>query len=58
MNLSASRAVAVREFPLAPGHGDADYLLFLDQQSIGVLEATKEGATLTGVEAQAEKYAT
>jgi type I restriction enzyme R subunit len=58
INLSAARAVAVREFPLAPDHGDADYLLFLDQQAIGVLEAKKEGATLTGVEAQAEKYAT
>jgi type I restriction enzyme R subunit len=58
INLSAARAIAVREFPLAPGHGDADYLLFLDQQAIGVVEAKKEGATLSGVEAQAEKYAT
>lgn len=62
MNLSAAsgphRGIAVREFPMASGHGDADYLLFLDGQAIGVLEAKKEGATLTGVEAQAEKYAT
>lgn len=58
MNLSAALGVAVREFPLAHGHGDADYLLFLDAQAIGVIEAKKEGATLTGVEAQAEKYAT
>ena len=58
MNLSAANAIAVAEFPLARGHGDADYLLFIDGQAIGVLEAKKEGATLTGVEAQAEKYAT
>src|SRR5262245_56335898 len=61
MNLSAGsgahRAAAVREFPMAPGHGDADYLLFLDGQAVGVVEAKKEGATLTGVESQAEKYA-
>ncbi len=60
MNLSAGsgahRAVAVREFPMAPGHGDADYLLFLAGQAVGVVEAKKEGATLTGVESQAEKY--
>ncbi|MBK7877781.1 MAG: DEAD/DEAH box helicase family protein [Planctomycetes bacterium] len=62
LNLSASagphHAVAVREFPMATGHGDADYLLFLDGQAIGVLEAKKEDTTLSNVEAQAEKYAT
>ena len=34
MNLSASRGVAVREFPMAAGHGFADYLLFLDGQPV------------------------
>ena len=62
MNLSAGAgplgAVAVAEFEMAPGHGKADYLLFLDGEAVGVLEAKKEGATLTGVETQAEKYAT
>jgi len=29
-NLSAGRGVAVREFPLKSGHGEADYLLFVD----------------------------
>ena len=33
--------VAVREFPLAAGHGVADYLLFVDRQAVGVLEAKK-----------------
>jgi RHS repeat-associated protein len=55
-NLSAGRGVAVREFPLRPGHGEADYLLFVDGAPIGVVEAKKEGDTLTGVELQTTKY--
>ncbi len=39
LNLSAGQGVAVREFPMAPGHGFADYLLFVDRQAVGVLEA-------------------
>ena len=58
MNLAAGRGVAVREFPLARGHGFADYLLFVDGKAVGVLEAKPAGHTLTGVELQAEKYAT
>ncbi len=27
-NLHAARGVAIREFPLKPGHGFADYLLY------------------------------
>jgi len=38
-NLSAGRGVAVREFPLKSGHGEADYLLFVDGAPIGVVEA-------------------
>jgi hypothetical protein len=56
MNIHAGRGVAVREFRLASGHGFADYVLYADQQAIGVIEAKKEGCTLTGVEVQAEKY--
>ena len=55
-NLSAGRGVAVREFPLKSGHGEADYLLFVDGSPIGVVEAKKEGDTLTGVEIQTTKY--
>ena len=58
MNLAAGRGVAVREFKLASGHGFADYLLFVDGKAAGVLEAKPEGHTLSGVEVQAEKYAT
>ena len=58
MNLYASRGVAVREFPLKAGHGSADYLLYVDQKAVGVVEAKPEGYTLTGVEVQSEKYGT
>ena len=58
LNLYASSGVAVREFPLKPGHGSADYLLYVNQKAAGVVEAKAEGATLTGVEVQSEKYST
>lgn len=51
-NLSTARGVAVREFPLKSGHGEADYLLFVDAAPMGVIEAKREGETLTGVELQ------
>jgi len=54
-NIHASRGVAIREFPL-PGHGYADYLLYLDGKAAGVVEAKKRGVTLTGVEIQAARY--
>jgi type I restriction enzyme R subunit len=57
-DLSANRGIAVREFPLARGHGHADYLLCVDGKTAGVIEAKQQGTTLTGVEVQAEKYAT
>jgi type I restriction enzyme R subunit len=57
VSLQAGRGVAVREFPLKSGHGYADYLLYVDGQAVGVIEAKKAGTTLTGVEVQAEKYA-
>lgn len=56
MNLSAGRGVAIREFPLSTGH--ADYLLFVDGQAVGALEAKKPGHTLKGVEVQSGKYST
>jgi type I restriction enzyme R subunit len=56
-NVHAGRGVAVREFPLLPGHGFADYLLYVDGKACGVIEAKKRGATLTGVEGQSGRYA-
>ena len=47
MNLYAGRGVAVREFRLETGY--ADYLLFVDRQAAGVVEAKAEGKTLSGV---------
>jgi type I restriction enzyme R subunit len=55
-NLNAARGVAIREFPLAAGHGEADYLLYIDGKAAGVIEAKKKGATLTGVERQSARY--
>jgi type I restriction enzyme R subunit len=55
-NLSAARGVAIREFPLKSGYGFADYLLYVDGAPAGVIEAKKEGETLTGYEIQTEKY--
>ena len=56
LNLSAASGVAAREYPMARGYGFADYLLFVDGQAVGALEAKKVGHTLTGVEGQALKY--
>ena len=56
-NIHAARGVAIREFALDAGHGIADYLLYLDGKACGVIEAKKEGATLTGVEPQSGRYA-
>lgn len=57
VNLSAARGVAVREFVLAPGHGRADYALFVDRKPLGVLEAKAEGTILSNVEPQRDDYA-
>jgi len=56
VNIRAARGVAIREFPLKSGHGFADYLLYVDGKAAGVIEAKKEGVTLTGVETQSDKY--
>ena len=57
-NIHAAHGVAIREFPLKPGHGFADYLLYVNGKAAGVIEAKPEGATLTGVEIQSAKYST
>ncbi|MBI2899887.1 MAG: DEAD/DEAH box helicase family protein [Planctomycetes bacterium] len=57
VNLVAARGVAVRHVRLKHGHGEADYLLFVDGQAVGVVEAKPAGTTLTGVEVQSDKYA-
>ena len=58
INLYASRGIAVREFRLKTGHGQADYLLYVDGKAAGVVEAKPAGSTLIGVEVQSGKYST
>ena len=56
LDLTAGSGIAVREFPMKPGFGTADYVLYVDRLAIGTIEA-KPGGTLTGVEEQSAKYA-
>ncbi len=51
----ASLGVAVREYPLQEDQ-NADYLLFINDVAVGILEAKKEGMTLGGALQQAERY--
>ena len=50
----AAQGVAVREVPTEAG--PADYVLYVDGQAVGVIEAKRAGSTLTGVEPQTGKY--
>lgn len=56
LNLSLT-GVALREAVMAPGHGRADYLLWVDKRVVGVIEAKPQGTTLSGVEWQSAMYA-
>jgi len=58
INLFAGPGVAVREVVMAAGHGRVDYLLYVDRQVVGVIEAKPAGTTLSGVEWQSAMYAT
>lgn len=53
-NRNAALGVAVREYQLPSG--PCDYLLFIAGKAAGVIEAKKEGHTLSGVSDQSEKY--
>ncbi len=55
LNLRANCGIAVREFPLETGV--ADYLLFVNEKAVGVIEAKSEGMPLAGVAEQAGLYA-
>lgn len=44
INLTASDAIAVREFKLEKGHRYVDYLLFSDGNAVGVVEAKPQGS--------------
>ncbi|UIJ35125.1 DEAD/DEAH box helicase family protein [Allobranchiibius sp. GilTou73] len=57
LNLFAAQGVACREVSMKSGHGRADYLLYVDQRVVGVIEAKPQGTTLSGVEWQSATYA-
>jgi len=54
LNRYAGQGVAATEFPT--GTGPSDYLLYVDGKAVGVIEAKKEGVTLSGVELQTDRY--
>lgn len=56
LSLGAAVGVVVREYPTDP----ADYVLFVNRNAVGVLEAKKDaaGENLTVVEDQTQRYAT
>ena len=55
VDFSAGRGVALREVPLKTG--PCDYLLLVDRRAVGVIEAKKEGTTLSVVTEQSARYA-
>ena len=57
VDLGADAGVAVREYPT--DSGPADYVLFVDRQAVGVIEAKRDeaGEHLTLVESQTDRYA-
>jgi type I restriction enzyme, R subunit len=57
INFNAGLGIAVREYDT--DIGPADYVLFVDQKAVGVIEAKKEDAAqnITTVEKQSEGYA-
>ncbi len=54
LNLGEGLGTAVREFPFESGY--ADYLLFVEREAVGVVEAKPEDTTLSGVADQSGKY--
>jgi len=55
VDFSAGRGIALREVPLKSG--PCDYLLLVDRHAAGVIEAKKEGTTLSVVADQSARYA-
>ena len=56
VDFSAGRGIALREVPLKTG--PCDYLLLVDRKALGVVEAKKEGTTLSVIAEQSTRYAT
>ena len=56
LNLYEKLGVAVRE--MDTDTGSADYMLFINGEACGIIEAKREGADLGGVAEQSQRYAT
>lgn len=54
LDLGAGLGVAVREYQISMDA--ADYVLFIDREPVGVVEAKKVGYTLSGVTEQSDRY--
>lgn len=54
---TSSKGVAVEFFQMGKGVGEADYVLFVNGKAVGIIEAKKEGETLSGKETQSKRYA-
>src|SRR5579883_1958963 len=54
LNLGTGPGIAIREFSLSSG--SADYLLLVDREAVGVVEAKPAHYTLQGVREQSAKY--
>lgn len=54
LNLGAAPGIAVREYPTVSG--PADYALLIDRRLVGMVEAKKEGTSLTAVAEQTARY--
>lgn len=55
LDLGTARGVAIREYPTDTG--PADYVLFVDREPVGVIEAKADATILTFVEEQTARYA-
>ena len=48
-NIHAYAGVVIRNFPLTSGHGEADYIFYVDGKAAGVIEAKKWQGRLTRI---------
>jgi len=55
-NTDSAKGVAVEYFQMGKEVGEADYILFVNGEPVGVIEAKKEGEPLMGKEPQTAKY--
>ena len=49
LDLTAGSGIAVREFPMKPGFGTADYVLYVDRMAIGAIEAKSDSTPSSSV---------